>query len=269
MQRAWPLTPPGGMLCAWESSAALRCGRVRPLRRGSGVSPLTTEQALRAHLRSHNGAVLMASGVAAIFSAIGWAVLYGASYWVTMMFIAVRNSGEGGVPQVFTIVFFGTATVLMLAARVDQWLFPNDRMPDERPPVEHFADILFFVPRFTMSCWQNLGAFAHLGRREMPDAVRLMDHLKAERRVSLQELPAMFPDERRRRRMLEALLVTGLLDQRREDNLTWLHVGALAPEFFRIRSGMLPSPSDPLAGVPQVKIHRRVRLLRQQDEREQ
>lgn len=238
------------------------------LRPRSGVSPPSTEQALRAHLRSHNGTVLMASGVAAIFSAIGWAVLYGASYWATLILTSVRDNGDGGVPRVFNLVFFGSATVLMLAARLDQWFFPNDRAPDTRPPVEHFADILFFVPRFTMSCWQNLGAVAHLGRHEMPDAVRLMDHLKAERRVSLQELPAMFPDDRRRQHMVEALLVTGLVDQRREDSLIWLHVGALAPDCFRIHAGTLPAPEDPLAGVPQVKLRRRVRLLEQRENRE-
>ncbi len=250
----------------------LRCGRTRPFRRHSGVSPVSpipTEQALRAHLRSHNANVLMASGVALIFSTIGWAVLYGASYWATLILVSVRNNGDGGVPQVFNLVFFGSATVLMLAARIDQWFFPDERMPDERPPVEHFADILFFVPRFTMSCWQNLGALAHLGRREMPDAVRLMDHLKTEQRTSLQELPALFPDERRRRRMLDALLVTGLVDQRCEDSLIWLQIGALAPDSFRIRPGTLPAPEDPLAGVPQVKIRRRVRLLRERGEREQ
>lgn len=80
------------------------------------MSPTSTEQALRAHLRSHNGTVLIASGVAAIFSAIGWAVLYGVSYWVTLMFIAVGNNGDGRVPQVFTMVFVGSATALCRGA---------------------------------------------------------------------------------------------------------------------------------------------------------
>ena len=61
--------------------------------------------------------------------------------------------------------------------------------------------------------------------------------------------------------MLEALLLSGLVDQRREQSLTWLYLGALAPEVFRGRPGTLPAPDDPLAGVPQVKIRRRVRLL--------
>ena len=122
-------------------------GHAWPLRQDLRVSPISTEQALRAHFRSHNATVLMASGVAAVLSAIGWAVLYGASYWVTMMTVTVRNNGDGGVPQVFNTVFIGSAIVLMLAARLDQWFFPNELMPDQPPPVEHFADMLLIVPQ--------------------------------------------------------------------------------------------------------------------------
>ena len=225
------------------------------------VQVTDTEKALRAHLRSHNGSVLAASGMALAFSTIGWAVLYGASYWFTMIALAIAHDGEAGRPAEFNAVFFGTAAVLLLAARVDQFFFPDDRAVDERPPVEHFADVLFFVPRFTMSCWQNLGARARLPDAELPEAARLLDRLKNEGRVSLQELPAIFPDERALRRMLEALLAMGLIDQRREQNMTWLYLSALAPDVFRVGAGTLPAPDDPLAGVPQVKIRRRVRLL--------
>jgi hypothetical protein len=225
------------------------------------VQVTETEKALRAHLRSHNGSVLAASVMALVFSTIGWAVLYGASYWLTMFALAIANQGETGVPSAFHAVFFGTAAVLMLAARVDQFLFPSERAVDERPPVEHLGDFLFFVPRFTMSCWQNLGALAWLSRGEWPDAARLMDALRLGGRVSLQELPAMFPDDRRLRRTLEALSVTGLIDQRREKSLTWIHLGALAPDVFRGLAGTLPAPEDPLAGVPHARIRRRVKLL--------
>ncbi len=217
--------------------------------------------ALRAHLRSHNGGVLAASGMAFIFSAIGWTVLYGVSYWLTMIALVVAHSDESERPAQFNAVFFGTAAVLLLAARVDQWLFPSERAVDERPPVEHFADLIFFVPRFTMSCWQNLGALARLTNAELPDAARLLDALKPGERVSVQELPAQFPDERQRQRMLDALFVTGLIDQFREQNMTWLRLGALAPNTFRSGHASLPKPDDPLAGVPHVKTRRRVRLL--------
>lgn len=229
------------------------------------VQPTDTERALRAHLRSHNLEVLAASGVAILFSALGWAVLYGLSYWVTLIVVTLASNGASQVPAIFNPVFFGTAAVLMLAARVDQWFFPDERAVDERPPMEHFADILFFVPRFTMSCWQNFGALAWLNDDELPDAARLMEHLKAENRISLQELPGMISDERRMHRVLGALLVTALVDQRRDESLTWLYVGALAPEEFRRKWGALPAPEDPLAGVPHVKIRRRVRLLEPRD----
>jgi hypothetical protein len=221
-----------------------------------------TEQALRAHLRSHNGGVLAASGMALVFSTIGWAVLYGLSYWIAILAITANSDdGETLKPPNFDAIFFGTAAVLMLAARVDQFFFPSERAVDERPPVEHFADLIFFVPRFTMSCWQNLGALARLTHSELPDAARLLDALKPGGRVSVQELPAQFPNERRRQRMLEALGVSGLIDQYREENMTWLRLGALAPNRFRSGQASLPKPDDPLAGVPHVKVRRRVRLL--------
>lgn len=238
------------------------------LHEAARVHVTETEKALRAQLRSHNGNVLAASGIALVFSAIGWAVLYGVSCWFTMIALAMAHDGESAKPAQFNAVFFGTAGVLLLAARVDQFFFPSDRAVDERPPVEHFADILFFVPRFTMSCWQNLGALARLTGAELHDAARLMDLLKIEGRISLQELPAMFADDCARHRMLEALMLMGLIDQRREENVTWLHLSALAPDFFRNKTGTLPAPDDPLAGVPHVKIRRRVRLLRSQQDGE-
>ena len=239
----------------------MRGGRKLRSRQDSRVSPTSTALALRAHLRSHNGGVLAASAVALVFSVIGWAVLNGASCWVTMIVVSLGQNGDVQVPGVFNAVFLGTAAVLLLAARLDQWFFPNERAVDERPPVEHFADLIFFVPRFTMSCWQNLGALAWLPRTELAEAARLMDRLKGEGRVSVQELPAMFQNERATRRVLDALSVSELVDQRREDGRMWLHVGALAPDIFRSKTGTLPAPDDPLAGVPQVKIRPQRRML--------
>ena len=213
--------------------------------------------ALRAHLRSHNGGVLAASGVAVVFSAVGWAVLYGVSYWMTMIALTVFRNGDAGRPAEFNTVFFGTAAVLLLAARVDQYFFPSERAVDGRPPMEHLADLLFFVPRFTMSCWQNLGALARLTDAELPDAVRLLDELRTGGRVSLQELPAQFPDGRTLQRLLNALTRSGLIEYYREKEMTLLRFGALAPVTFRSGPPRVPTPDDPLAEMPQVKIRTR------------
>ena len=231
------------------------------MRERAPVLATKTEQALRAHFRSHNGGVLAASAVALVFSAAGWALLYGVSFWVTMIVVTLGQHGAAPVPAVFNTVFIGTALVLLAAARMDQWFFPHERAVDERPPVEHFADVIFFVPRFTMSCWQNLGALALLADAEFADAARLMDRLKDGGRVSVQALPAMFHGGRRTDRVLNALLLTCLVDQRQAEGEIWLHIGALAPDVFRKKATALPGPLDPLAGVPQVKIRRRVRLL--------
>lgn len=222
-----------------------------------------TKSALRAHLKSHNRSVLTASALALFFSALGWAILYGASYWATMMALTVAHNGDCTMPLQFNAIFFGSAAALMLLARFGQWLFPHERAPDERPKLEHLLDVALFVPRFTMSIWQNLGALAHLSRAESADAACLLDRLKSANHVAVQDLPADFPHARRLQRMLDALLVTGLLDLRSKDDVIWLYVGALAPEVFRAGANKLPQTEDPLASVPPVKIRERTRLLRQ------
>jgi len=238
------------------------------MRKAARVQSTDTESALRAHLRSYNGGVLAASGMALVFSTIGWAVLYGVSYWMTMLVLTISHNGDAGRPAEFNTVFFGTAGVLMLAARADQWLFPSERAVDERPRLEHFADLLFFVPRFTMSCWQNLGALARLTDAELPGAAQLLEDLRAGGRVSLQELPARFPDGRTRRRMVEALMRSGLIEQQKEKDMTWLRFGALAPVTFRSGPSLPPEQDDPLAEMPQVKIRTRTSLPDPQEDAE-
>jgi hypothetical protein len=88
-----------------------------------------------------------------------------------------------------------------------------------------------------------------------------MDGLKCSDRMSLQELPALFPDDRKRNDMLNALLVTGLIDLRRDRDLTWIYFGSLAPDEFRADRRSLQQAEDPLAGVPQAKVRHRIRAL--------
>ncbi|MEO6786632.1 MAG: hypothetical protein ABI318_10910, partial [Chthoniobacteraceae bacterium] len=94
------------------------------------------------------------------------------------------------------------------------------------------------------------------------------DNLRTGARVSLQELPSQFPSERTRQRMLDALMMSGLIEQHREKNMTWLRFGALAPAIFRSGPASLPTPDDPFAGMPHMKIRPRARLLHPPDDGE-
>lgn len=220
-----------------------------------------TENVLRSHLRSHNSSVLMASGLALLFSTIGWAILYGVSYWFTMMALTIARRDDSGLPAAFNLVFFSCVTVLMLAAWIDQRIFPEERAVDERPPLEHFADILFFVPRFTLSCWQSLAALVSLGPAEMQQAAALIDLLKDEGKLALQQLPAQFPDERSLRKILTGLSIANVVAQKRQQSLTWLHLSALAPDAFRGAHAIEESGEDRLASMRRVKQVERRRSL--------
>jgi hypothetical protein len=220
-----------------------------------------TENALRSHLRSHNSSVLMASGVALLFSAIGWGILYGMSYWFTMITLTVARRDEDGLPATFNLVFFSCVTVLMLAAWIDQLIFPEERAVDERPPLEHFADILFFVPRFTLSCWQSLAALVSLRPAEMQQAAELIDLMRDEGKLALQQLPARFPNERSLRKILLGLGISNVITQRRDQSLTWLHLSPLAPDAFRSAHAIADSDEDRLAGMQRVKPVERRRSL--------
>lgn len=225
------------------------------------VNAPATEHALRRHLRSHNRSVLAASAMTLLFSAIGWAVLYGAAYWIAMFWITVVNNGDGGPPTEFHWVFLACAAVLLVAATIDGWLFPHERAVDERPKIEHVMDIVLFVPRFTLLFWSNLSALVSLQREEWQDAADLLDRLKAEGKVPLQQLPAQIPNERSRARILETLSVTQLIDVRRAGHLTLLYLSSLAPEEFHRRARDEKSPRDELAGVKQASLRERRKLL--------
>ena len=196
-----------------------------------------------------------------LFSAIGWAIPYGAAYWLAMFGLTVVNNGDGGPPAAFHWVFLACAAVLLVAATIDGWLFPHERAVDERPRIEHMMDIVLFVPRFTLLFWSNLSALVSLQRNEWRDAADLLDRLKAEGKVPLQQLPAQIPDERSRTRILETLSVTQLIDVRRAGNLTLLYLSSLAPEEFHQRARAAESRHDELAGMKQASLRERRKLL--------
>jgi hypothetical protein len=205
------------------------------------VTAFPTENALREHLRAHNASVLSGSGIAVLLAAIGWAVFYGLSYFITLFVLTVARWGDSQVSARFNDIFLMAAGALLLTARVHQWFFPHERAVDRRPPLGHALDILLFVPRFTLSAWQNLSALVYLKDDEMRLASTLLDHLRETGRMPAQHLP-QFLDHHISARIVDTLKVARIVDQLTSGDLTWLYISSLAPEAFR---GIAPGREAP------------------------
>lgn len=211
-----------------------RSGRPEKIGDAPRVQSPTTEEVLRRHVRSHNLGVVAASGAALVFSAVAWTALYGVTYWATMFYLTVRQAGDARLPDGFHVVCAVVAGTIMALAWLDAWLFPNDMPVDERPLLETIADVVYFLPRITLSVVQNFAAWARLRRRDRAAAVSLVDMLRDREKVPVQSLPTLIPDERSRLRILDALLVMGITHTRNEHGLTLLCLSPLAPPALRL-----------------------------------
>jgi hypothetical protein len=213
----------------------------------------STAAILRSHLLGHNFSVLAASGVALLFAAVGWALLYGGSYWLTLFFGSIFRRGAPGLPVSFNTVFFSSAGVLLIFAALDIWFFPHDFVPDERPALETFADIILFLPRVTLSVFWNLSACARLRSADRPDAVDIVDRLRTSAKIPMHELPVSFPDAASRNRILRVLEISGITHVRREKGTVWLRLSPLAPK--ALRAQLLPEDADDdLAGMRRATV---------------
>ncbi len=170
--------------------------------------------------------------MALIFSAIGWGVLYGGLYWVTMFLQTTLHGGEAVLPEAFHKVFGGCAFALMLIAMLDAYINPHERQVDDLPTIEHIGDILLFLPRLTLAVVQNFKVWPRISSAQMPIAAQLMDRLRM-KNVPLHTLPLDIPDKRTRTRVLVALHVSNLAEVRTEGETLVLHLHALAPDIFR------------------------------------
>ncbi|MEQ1851790.1 MAG: hypothetical protein ABMA01_09395 [Chthoniobacteraceae bacterium] len=214
------------------------------------MSANVSEETLRRHLRSHNTSVLAASGISLGIAVVGWAVLYGLAYWTTMFVAVITQGADAEPPTSFHWVFLSCAGILLVAALLDGWLFPDERAVDARPPVEHLTDVLLFIPRLSIAFWGNLTALVSLSDSCRQQAAALLDRLKTEGKFPLQELPFQIPDDKARARIITALSVAQLIDTRKSDGLTWLSLSSNAPDEFRGHALGFESGPDPMNDMP-------------------
>jgi hypothetical protein len=188
---------------------------------------------LRSHVREHNLSVLAASVAALVVAALGWAVLYGFSYWVAFMLVTVRSLGQMAPGATFHLGFAIACGSVFFLALLDAWLFPHEEASDGRTLFGHVCDVILFLPRLTLAAGLNFTAWVRLPGRVRKPAVRLMERLRRENTVPMHELPLDIPNDRTRQRVLAALEITQLVEVRSEKGQLMLRWNALAPDEFR------------------------------------
>jgi hypothetical protein len=218
-----------------------------------GAMQRSTAALLRSHFRGHNLSVLAASGVALLFSTAGWAVLYGASYWMTLFTRSIGRAAGPVLPASFDTVFLSCAGVLLLLAVLDCWFFPQDFVPDERPALETLADIVLFLPRMTLSVFWNFIVLVRLRSADCSGAVAILERMRSEGKIAMHEIPVAIPDPQSRNRILRAFEFTELTQTRREQGVVWLRFSPLAPKALRHRL-LTNNADDDLAGMRRATV---------------
>ena len=185
---------------------------------------------LRVHFREHNKSVIFASGATLLFAVIGWAFVYGAAYWFTVAFLSVKEGLHFNGTENFNRNFLSCVAVLYVATLVDRWVFRySPEAVDRRPFSETLLDIALFLPRMTLSVFENFMVWTHLSQRQMTLAVRLAEIIRERGRYALHEMPVLIPTEKDREKILFAMRAAQVLDVRPSDGIVWLYIGSLAP----------------------------------------
>ncbi len=185
---------------------------------------------LRAHFREHNRSVLFASGATLLFALIGWAFVYGVFYWFTVAFLSVKEGLQFQGTEHFNRNFLSSVGVLYVATLVDRWVFRySPEAVDRRPFSETLLDVALFLPRMTLSVFENFGVWIYLSDRQLGSAARLVEVIRERGRFALQEVPILIPTEREREQIVAALRVAQVIDIRPADGIAWLYIGSLAP----------------------------------------
>lgn len=190
----------------------------------------STLSILRIHFREHNKSVVFASAATLLFAVIGWAFVYGVAYWFTVAFLSVKEGLLFTGTEHFNRNFLSCVGVLYAATLVDRWVFRySPEAVDRRPFSETLLDIALFLPRMTLSVFENFMVWIHLSDRQMALAARLAEIIRERGRYALHEIPVLIPTEKDREKILFALRAAQVLDVRPSDGISWLYIGSLAP----------------------------------------
>lgn len=183
---------------------------------------------LRRRISRHHLQVIGISLATFVGAVTLWAVAYFVLYWLTLFSISVWKGGEAVPPAHFSQGFATLALFTIVLAWIDRRFTPDERAVDRKPALEIFLDFVFVPARVTLAIWGSMTAWLKLNETEIAYAAALLGRVRAERKLADQSVPLEVPDEATRERVVFALLLLGLIEQRREEGITWLH--SLQPE---------------------------------------
>jgi hypothetical protein len=183
--------------------------------------------ALRRHFARHNLEVLALTLLTLVTAAALWAVLYGFAYWLLLFGISAVRGIDAEMPATFTKVFLLAAAALLSMAWIDRRLHPNERLRDYKSFGAILADFLLAIPRVTLAIWGNFSAWQRLTHDELILAAALLERVAREKRVELRSTPLDIPQEDAREKIIFALLLSRVLEFRREEGVAWLKLSKL------------------------------------------
>jgi hypothetical protein len=179
---------------------------------------------LRRRVRAHNFRVLGSTIFAVVVVIVLWIAAYAACYWLVLLFLTSVVGPYARMPARFSEGFGIVSGLLLAAAWVIRWLHPHPRPPDKKGRLAYALDFLLTLPRLTLGVGQNLSAWQSLRRSDLPAAVQLVDRVREVRKMPLHSLPVEIPDQRRRDRVVEALLQLHLLELGQDDRAGFLRL---------------------------------------------
>ena len=219
-------------------------GRMRPDAPSEIVrSTPTLVRALRAHLAAHNFRVAVLSSLTLLAAVALWYLLYLGVNWLALLFSAAVEGTDARAPAGMGNLFWFAAAALLVVAWIDRRLRPDDRPRDHKSIGEIIWEFALAIPRLTLSVGGTLSAWQHLDRRELVEAVFLIERLSVERRLRLNSMALEIPNAPRRFKILFALQLVQVIDIRREDRELWVALNPLRPAW--IGKSTLGVPRDP------------------------
>lgn len=197
-------------------------------------TPQSTARVLRDHLARHNLRVL-AIAAGTLLAVVGaWLLLYFVCTWLMVMGFAVLDLPYTRIPRGFGIVFVVAGLCAIAYAWIDRRLTPNERVRDEKRPLEIVSEFILAIPRMTLAIGGTLAAWQKWEPGDFLQAASLLHRLAAEKRLPMSSIRVEIPEAGAAMRILFGLQLTQVIEVQREGQEFWLKLNALRPAALRL-----------------------------------